>query len=189
MNAEIRPRLGAPPAELSETIYSHLRAIAGRKLAEERAGHTLQATALVHEAYMRLDRAGQSPGALGERFYFAAAEAMRRILIEHARARKAAKRGGDGNRLEFTTALGGAADLSLLPDSEELEVLDRAILRLQEHDARAGDVVRLRFFAGLGLEEVARALGITPRSAKREWEYARAWLLRELGAAARQGQG
>src|SRR5205823_2862213 len=112
----------------------------------------------VHEAFLRLDRAGQSPADLGDRFYFAAAEAMRRILIEHARARKASKRGGDGKRLELATSLGGVADLSMMPDAEEFEVLDRAILRLQDKDARAGDVVRLRFFAGLSLEEVARAL-------------------------------
>jgi len=166
---------------LTESVYAHLRAIAQRKLAEERPGHTLQATALVHEAYLRLERGGQSSPADGVKFYWAAAEAMRRILIEHARAKKAAKRGGDGKRVDWTEAIAGVADLDALPDPEEFEALDSAILRLQSRDPRAGDVVRLRFFAGLNLDAVATTLGISARSARRDWEYARAWLLRELG--------
>jgi RNA polymerase sigma factor (TIGR02999 family) len=166
---------------LSETVYRHLRAIAQHKLAQERPGHTLQATALVHEAYLRLGGGEQTPPAFGARFYWAAAEAMRRILIEHARSKKAVKRGGNAARVNWADAVSGVADLSRVENPEEFEALDRAILRLQEKDARAGDVVRLRFFAGLNLDDVARTLGISARSARRDWEYARAWLLRELG--------
>jgi RNA polymerase sigma factor (TIGR02999 family) len=175
---------GADP-KLSETIYAHLRAIAQRKLAEERPGHTLQATALVHEAFMRMEAGVHGGAPIGEKaaFYWAAAEAMRRILIEHARARKAAKRGGRVEKLDWTEAISDVADLANVSNPEDFAALDSAILRLQEKDARAGDVVRLRFFAGLSLDEVAGALGISPRSAKRDWEYARAWLLRELGSA------
>ena len=171
----------ATEAVLTDTIYSNLKAIAQNKLAQERPGHTLQATALVHEAYMRMDRAGQHVPELKARFYWAAAEAMRRILIEHARAKKAVKRGGGADRLDWTEAVSGAVDLAEMAGPEEFEALDAAIVRLQERDARAGDVVRLRFFAGLSLDEVAQALSIPTRSAKRDWEYARAWLLRELG--------
>lgn len=175
--------------KLSETLYSHLRAIAQRKLAEERPGHTLQATALVHEAFMRMEAGAHGGTPVGERaaFYWAAAEAMRRILIEHARAKNAAKRGGGAQRLDWTEAISDVADLASLSNPEDFAALDSAILRLQEKDPRAGDVVRLRFFAGLSLDEVAGALGISPRSAKRDWEYARAWLLRELGSAGKSG--
>jgi len=166
---------------LTEAVYEHLRAIARRKLARERPGHTLQATALVHEAYLRLGETGVHPQ--GPKFYWAAAEAMRRILIEHARAKKAVKRGGNAGRADWTEAVLGSADLSGVEDPEDFEALDGAILRLQEKDARAADVVRLRFYAGLSVEEAAGALSISARSAKRDWEYARAWLLRELQAA------
>jgi RNA polymerase sigma factor (TIGR02999 family) len=175
---------------LSDSVYKHLRAIAQAKLSGERVGHTLQATALVHEAYIRLDRAGLGPEALGPNFHRAAAEAMKRILIEHARARKAAKRGGGAQRLDWAKTIAGVADLADHGDEEQIAALDRAILRLQDQDARAAEVVRFRFFAGLTLDEAAESLGISPRSAKRDWEYARAWLLRELepeGGAASEG--
>lgn len=180
-------RSAADNALLSSSMYGHLRAIAQQKLAHERPGHTLQATALVHEAFLRLDRAGQLPAQPDSTFYLAAAEAMRRILIEHARGKKAIKRGGDLKRMDWTTAVGGVADLAALPDPDQIAMLDGAIERLREHDPRAGDVVRLRFFAGISVDEAARALGISPRSAKRDWEYARAWLLRELESADRSG--
>lgn len=176
------PVPGAPRGEgvLSESIYNHLRAIAQKKLAQERPGHTLQATALVHEAFMRLDRGGQSPAQMGPDLYWAAAEAMRRILIEHARARGALKRGGEARREDWARTIAEGADLAETAPPGDFESLDAAILRLQEHDPRAADVVRLRFFAGLRIEEVARTLGVSDRSAKRDWEYARAWLLKEL---------
>lgn len=179
-----KPRVSV---EFSGTVYEHLRAIAQRKLSEERPGHTLQATALVHEVYMKMDP-GVAMGPNGRAgFYWAAAEAMRRILIDHAKGKKAIKRGGGAAKLDWTEAISDAADLACLSDPTEFEALDGAILRLQEKDARAGDVVRLRFFAGLTLEEVAEALGISLRSAKRDWEYARAWLLGELGGARASG--
>ena len=161
---------------LTEAVYEHLRAIARRKIAQERPGHTLQATALVHEAFMRMSESGPRPEE--PRFYWAAAEAMRRILIEHARAKKAVKRGGNVARADWTAF--DAADLSGVENPEDFEALDGAILRLQEKDPRAADVVRLRFYAGLSVEETAAALGISPRTVKREWTYARAWLAREL---------
>ncbi len=152
---------------LSGALYEQLRAIARRKLAQERPGHTLQATALVHEAYMRMVGSGEAPPQGSANFYWAAAEAMRRVLIDHARAKGAAKRGGKRDREEWTNALSGVADLARAEDPEELEALDGAILRLQEKDPRAGDVVRLRFYAGLSLEEVGAALGVSVRTAKR----------------------
>lgn len=173
---------------LSDTVYQHLRAVAQARLAGERVGHTLQATALVHEAYIRLERAGLGPGRLGPNFPRAAAEAMRRILIEHARARKAAKRGGSAKRLDWASTIAGVADLAEHADEEQIAALDRAILRLQEQDARAAEVVRFRFFAGLTLDETAESLGISPRSAKRDWEYARAWLLRDLETIGGSGE-
>jgi RNA polymerase sigma factor (TIGR02999 family) len=168
-------------AALSGALYEQLRAIARRKLAGERPGHTLQATALVHEAYLRLAQSDNAPDPGSIRFYWAAAEAMRRVLIDHCRAKVAVKRGGHVSKETWTNALTGVADLAHAENPEEFEALDGAILRLEEKDARAGEVVRLRFFAGLSLDEVAAALGISARMAKREWEYARAWLLRELG--------
>jgi RNA polymerase sigma factor (TIGR02999 family) len=176
------PGAGGTPDDsgvLTEAVYEHLRAIARRKIAEERPGHTLQATALVHEAFMRMSEAGPRPH--GPKFYWAAAEAMRRILIEHARSRKAVKRGGNAARLDWSAV--EVADLSGMENPEDFEALDAAILRLQEKDPRAADVVRLRFYAGLSVDEAAGALSISARSAKRDWEYARAWLLRELRAA------
>jgi RNA polymerase sigma factor (TIGR02999 family) len=172
-----------PPVDqaLSAALYEQLRVIARHKLAGERPGHTLQATALVHEAYLRLVSSGNAPAEGSAAFYWAAAEAMRRILIDHSRSKGAMKRGGRRDREAWTNALSGVADLAQAENPEEFEALDGAILRLQETDARAGEVVRLRFYAGLNLEEVAAALGISARTAKREWEYARAWLLRELG--------
>lgn len=174
---------------LSETVYASLKAIAQKKLSSERPGHTLQATALVHEAFMRMDRAGQNTPQERARFFWAAAEAMRRILIESARAKKAVKRGGGGVRQDWTETIAGVADLRNSDNPEEFEALDAAILRLQEQDRRAGDVVRLRFYAGLSLDEVAEALDISPRSVKRDWEYARAWLLRELGSSSPAAPG
>jgi RNA polymerase sigma factor (TIGR02999 family) len=178
-----------PQPELTDSVYASMKAIAQRQLANERPGHTLQATALVHEAFMRMERAGRYTPRERAMFFWAAAEAMRRILIESARAKKAVKRGGRGVRQEWTEAIAGVADLRNSDNPEEFEALDAAILRLQEHDKRAGDVVRLRFYAGLGLDEVAEALDISPRSVKRDWEYARAWLLRNLAESGPAGPG
>lgn len=162
--------------DLAPTVYACLRAIAQRQMQSERAGHTLTATALVHEAYMRL-----APGALAgvdpAAFYHAAAASMRRILIDHARRRGAEKRGGQLRRF---VDIGCVADLARDDNSMEILALDDAISRLEEEDARAAAVVRLRFYAGLAGDQVAEVLGISPRQVDREWAYARAFLLREL---------
>lgn len=174
--------LNAPSPGLPGSVYEHLRAIAQNKLNNERAGHTLQATALVHEAFLRLQKAGLVGQTAGPEFYWAAADSMRRILIDHARARKAVKRGGNAQRIAWEHAVTDVCDLATRASPEEIEGLDRAILRLEEHDPRAAGVVRLRFFAGLTVADVANATGATERMVKRDWEYARAWLLRELHA-------
>lgn len=157
--------------KLLPLVYEQLRAIAGQRMAQERAGHTLQATALVHEAYLRLVGGQQVPWMNRAHFYLAAAEAMRRILIEHARKRGRLKRGGDRRRVPVSVA-----DLAAEQDSEEILAVDEAVRRLEETDAQAGKVVRLRFFAGLSVDETARALDLSPRTIAREWAYARAWL-------------
>lgn len=179
--------------ELTDSVYAQLRAIAQHQLNRERAGHTLQATALVHEAFVRMNKgaaqgadvavgeAGGGQGMLGDRaFLWAAAEAMRRILIEHARARKALKRGGGRVRENWTRTIADVASLAEDAEPEEIESLDGAILRLEREDPRAAGVVRLRFFAGLSIEEVASAMELSSRTVKRDWEYARAWLARHL---------
>jgi RNA polymerase sigma factor (TIGR02999 family) len=166
------------PADLSTLfprVYDGLRRIAARQMAQERGDHTLQTTALVHEVYLRL--LGQE--ALGWRskahFYGAAAEAMRRILIDHARKKRRAKRGGGQIQLPLD-----AADLARRGDAEEIVSVDEAIRRLEERDVRMAEIVKLRFYAGLSVGETARALGVTDRTVYREWELARTWLRRWL---------
>ncbi len=162
---------------LETVVYEHLCAIARRQMQQERPGHTLTATALVHEAYLKLAPAGLI-GADATGFYHAAAAAMRRILIDHARRRGAAKRGGrDRYRAEEIQNILDLAREDRLPDAL---ALDEAILRLEKEEPQAAGVVRLRFYAGLGGDEAARVLGISPRQADREWAYARAFLLKEL---------
>lgn len=157
-------------AELLPLVYADLRSLAARKLAQERPGATLQATALVHEAYLRLaGGTGKWEGAA--HFYGAAAEAIRRILIERARARNAVKRGGGARPV----TLDEAALLSDEP-SEELLDLDEALTEFAREDARKARLVELRYFAGLSLEEAARVLDISPATADRDWAFARAWL-------------
>lgn len=156
-------------------VYEHLRAIAQKRMAGERAGHTLEATALVHEAYMRLigneDIAWQSRG----HFYGAAAESMRRILIDHARKKGSRKRGGGKKALALSVV-----DLATEHDPGDILALDDAITTLASEDARAAEVVRLRFYAGLSVEETADALGVSERTVMREWAYARARLYQLL---------
>jgi RNA polymerase sigma factor (TIGR02999 family) len=160
---------------LLEIVYAQLRSLAQQRLTEERPGHTLQATALVHEAYLRLAAEGvswSSPGA----YYHAAAEAMRRILIEHARRRGARKRGGGQERLDLDSVL----DLAAAEDPGQIVSLDAAVSRLDEETPLAGAVVRLRFYAGLSVEEAAKALGVSSRTVNREWRYGRARLYQVL---------
>jgi RNA polymerase sigma factor (TIGR02999 family) len=158
--------------QLLPLVYDELRKLAAARLAQETPGQTLQATALVHEAYLRLVDVEQAQqwNSRGH-FFAAAAEAMRRILIERARARGRIKRGGDWRRVDLEN-LDPAASVS--PD--ELLALDEAIDRLVAQDAVAGQLVKLRYYAGLGLDEAARTLDISLATAYRHWAYARAWL-------------
>lgn len=165
---------------LLSLVYEQLREMAKSQMARERADHTLQATALVHEAYLRL--VGEQPLAWADRrhFFFAASRAMQQILIEHARARGRVKRGGGaagpgGHRIPLDIL-----ELSRESDPDEILALDEAFCRLEKEEPQAADVVRMRFFAGLSVDETAAVLGISPRQADRFWAFARAWLYREL---------
>jgi RNA polymerase sigma factor (TIGR02999 family) len=162
-------------AQLLPLVYAQLRAIAVQRLAHERHDHTLQATALVHEAYLRMF--GDRDMAWNDRahFFHMAAESMRRLLIEHARRRGRIKRGGDRRR-EPLNVLDLAAD----QDETQIVALDEAVRRLEGVDPAAAEVVRLRFFAGLSVEHAAAALNVSPRTIKRDWAFARAWLHRAL---------
>jgi len=156
-------------------LYAELRTLARAQLRNERSGHTLQTSDLVHETYLRL-AGGQIQDWHGRRHFFsAAAEAMRRILVEHARRRSRLKRGGERTRVSLSEVNVAAGE-----SPEELLALDDAIRRLDQQDPRAAEIVRLRFFAGLSVEETANALDISPRTVKREWAVARAWLFDRL---------
>ena len=175
---------GKPHAarDLLPLVYRSLRELAERQMRQERAGHTLQATALVHEAYMRLvgDRDVGWDGRA--HFYAAAAEAMRRILIEHARRVGAKKRGGDRHR-----EIANVADLSNDETIGDALDMDAAIEALQRDDPRAASVAQLRFYTGLSIDETAAALNVAPSTVDREWRYARAWLLRYLNLSDEAG--
>lgn len=159
-------------------VYQELRSLADHYLRRERPDHTLQSTALVHEAYLRL--AGGTPPALHDRphFFGIAARLMREILVEHARAEHAAKRGGGA----CTLALDDALDVAR-PAEVDLLLLDDALNALARLDPRQSRIVELRFFTGLSIDETAEALGISPATVSREWTTARAFLLRELRGA------
>jgi RNA polymerase sigma factor (TIGR02999 family) len=178
-------------ADLYQHVYDALRAMAQRHLAGERSGHTLQATALVHEAYVRLLGA-EAEWKDSAHFFHAAAQCMRRILIDHAKTRNRVKRGGGAARVELGDWLedlkGGAVELARDGDPAAFLAVDRAICRLEEEDPQAGEVVRLRYFAGLTEEEVARALGLSERTVRRRWQFAKAWLFEVLQAEAGKGE-
>jgi len=165
--------------QLLPLIYGELHRQAARQLRSQPAGHTLQATALVHEAYLRFadapaDWQGRS------HFFGVAARAMRSILVDHARARRAAKRGGGG----MAVTLGAAERAGELPETAnadvDVEALDEALTRLASLDPRQARVVELRYFAGLSIEETAGVLGVSHATVEREWKTARLWLRREL---------
>lgn len=160
------------PAELLPQVYAELRKLAAGKLAGERDGHTLDATALVHEAFLKLG--GERTFATPTDFLRAAAEAMRRILVDHARARNAAKRGA-GKRVDFDSQHPG----TVVP-SADLEALDEALTKLAGEKPQLAELVQLRYFGGLTLSQCADALGVSPRTADTWWSYARAWLAVEL---------
>jgi RNA polymerase sigma factor (TIGR02999 family) len=164
-------------------VYDELRAIAHARMRSERAGHTWQSTELVHEAYLRLSRGDGQAWENRSHFFGAAAEAMRRILIDRARSRRRLKRGSDASGTppqRFGLDIQEVAALAEDDDPEALLALDRAIESLAEVDPRLCETVRLRFYAGLSVEEVAEALGISPTTVKRDWSFARAWLFERL---------
>lgn len=162
-------------AELLPLVYHQLRELAARKMRSEQAGHTLQATALVHEAYLRLvGDAAREPGMHWDgrwHFFAAAAEAMRRILVENARRRGRAKRGGGLKRVDLDPA-----QLTVAEPPDDLLALDEALEALAAKHPDKAELVKLRYFAGLTIEQAAEALGTSVRTAGRDWAYARAWL-------------
>ena len=187
--------------ELLPIVYEELRRIAASKLSHEAPGMTLQTTALVHEAYMRLvgrksgddtaerqandtdDIGGATWNSKGH-FFAAAAESMRRILIDNARRKQRIKHGGDRNRVEFDNV-----DLSVRDRSIDLIALDEALAKLEAEDEPKARLVKLRYFAGLTIEQCAKALDVSEPTVKRHWYYARAWLLREMGGDTSGGAG
>lgn len=158
-------------------VYDHLRDMARRALRHERSDHTLSATALVHEAYLKLVRLDHLDWKGRAHFFAVCAPLMRRILISHARARNADKRGGGGADSTLDDALVAAEDRPA-----ELVALDDALTRLEARSPRQARVVECRYFAGMSIEETAAALGVSPATVKREWTIARAWLIREMSA-------
>jgi RNA polymerase sigma factor (TIGR02999 family) len=171
---------GDPAAaqELLPLVYEELRRLAAQRLAREAPGQTLQATALVHEAYLRLV-GSDDPGWNGRNhFLAAAAEAMRRILVDNARRKKAERRGGGLRRVDLDS-VDPPADPEGAP-ADDLLALDEALSRLAEQDRVKAELVKLRYYAGLSVEEAGRALGISRATAARYWDYARSWLYAEL---------
>jgi RNA polymerase sigma factor (TIGR02999 family) len=165
-------------AELLPLVYEELRKLARSWMAKLPPGQTLQATALVHEAYLRVVRAGD-PGWQGKRHFFAAAaQAMREIIIEQARRKASAKHGGGRKRVDL-----GNLTVAIDAPAEDMLALDEALKRLEQEDARRHQIVMLRFFAGLSVAETAELLGVSVPTVERRWRYARAWLHKELSQA------
>ena len=163
--------------QLLTVVYDELRKLAAQKLAQEKPGQTLQATALVHEAYLRLVdvEEAQHWNSRGH-FFAAAAEAMRRILVERARHKRSWKAGAGRRRLELDDI-----DPSVPAPDEDLLALDEALGKLEQHDRRKAELVKLRFFAGFNIQQAAEALGISTSTADNDWAYARCWLRLEIG--------
>jgi RNA polymerase sigma factor (TIGR02999 family) len=172
-----KPSSTSSTTDLFPTVYQQLRDLAHAKMSREPSGHTLQTTALVHEVWLRLSKDGDSKWDNPGHFFAAAAEAMRRILVERARRHHALKRGGGRDRvdLDFIDVGGETADPAAML------ALDQAITELKEFDDRLCQVVMLRYFSGLSVEETAAAMQTSPRTVKRDWSVARAWLARKLG--------
>lgn len=161
--------------KLLPLVYEELRHLAAWKLTQEPSGQTLQATALVHEVYLRLVGSENQHWDGRGHFFAAAAEAMRKILVENARRKQRLKRGGSRQRVELDDA-----DLAIEMPSDDILALDEALSKLDEEDRIVADLVRMRFFAGLSLEQIAKVLGISRRTADRYWAYGRAWLRKEI---------
>ena len=172
---------GTAATDLLPLVYDELRKLAASKMAREAPGHTLQPTALVHEAWMRLVK-GEAQAQFANRahFFAAAAEAMRRILIESARRKSRLKHGGQWERVEFE-----AAEISLPMPPDELLALDEALDGLAAVDSQAAEIVKLCFFAGLTQEQAARELGVSLATVERRWAFARAWLFKQIQKEAR----
>ena len=182
-NADITLLVGAWAAgdvaardRLIPLVYGELRGLAGGYLRRERSGHTLQPTALVHEAFLRFDGQGAVPVACRGQFMGLIAQTMRHVLVDHARRRAADKRGAGATHVPLEDALDGVS----APQHSVLE-LDDVLTRLAAMDARQARIVELRVFGGVEVKEVAEILGISPATVKREWTIAKAWLRRELG--------
>ena len=176
---QIRRGEAGATERLLPLVYDELRRLARARMAAERPGHTLQPTALVHEAYLRLIGSGNVSWESRGHFFAAAAEAMRRILIERARRVRRLKRGGEMRRVELDDQVPDEG-----PGVEEVLAVDEALARLETLDAQMSAVVKLRYFGGLTVDEVAQAMGTSPRSVNRLWTGARAWLHREMQQAA-----
>jgi RNA polymerase sigma factor (TIGR02999 family) len=166
-------------AELLPLVYEELRVLAAQRMTNEASGHTLQPTALVHEAWLRLTGNDvQMPFANRAHFFAAAAEAMRRILIDRARRKGAGKRGGDWQRIDLDKV-----DIAAEADDDTLLLVNEALEKLTREDAKAAEMAKLRFFGGLTLEEAAQVMGVTERTANRYWAFARVWLFQEMRQA------
>ena len=166
---------GPDPEALWPVVYESLRRMARQQMRNERGDHTLDATALVHEAYLRLVGRAPLEWRTKGHFFAAAAESMRRILVDHARARAALKRGGNRRRMAISLA-----DLVQDQDADVFLAVDDALLRLEEMEPRSGSIARLRLFAGLSVAETAEALGLPLRTVERDWGFARVWLFEAL---------
>jgi len=164
--------------KLLPLVYEELRLLAAQKLSQEKPGQTLQATALVHEAYVRLVREEAQNWTSRCHFFRAAAEAMRRILIDNARRKKSLKHGGEHQKVDLNESI---LKQNYALSVDDLIALDEALERLYADEQIRAEVVNLRYFAGLSVEQTADVLGISPPTVKRYWAYARAWLLREIG--------
>ncbi len=166
--------------ELLPLVYEELRLLAAHKMSQEPPGQTLEGTALVHEAYLRLVEAKDQNWNSRGHFFKAAAEAMRRILVDNARRKKSLRAGGEHQKIDINQAGLLAFTLSDERSSEDLLALDEALEKLSETDPRNAELVKLRYFAGLSLDQVAEIEGVSRRTATRWWTYARAWLHREI---------
>jgi RNA polymerase sigma factor (TIGR02999 family) len=170
--------------ELVLRVYDELRSLAGHYLRHERPDHTLQPTALVHEAYMRLVDQNQAQWKNRAQFFRVAARMMRRVLVDHARKHLAKKRGGKGERKSITKV----ADLGIKKDSDLIDI-DEALEELASFDPQKCKVVELRFFAGLPVDKVAKVLDVSTRTVERDWSLARVWLFKKLGKGKEDGSG
>lgn len=172
---ELREGDSRAMAKLMPLVYAELRRLAGHYMRQERNTHTLQPTALVHEVYLRLVSQADRNWQNRAHFFAVSAQAMRAVLVDHARANLAQKRGGGEARVPLTDAL----EIKL-PEPQQLLALDQALNRLEQVDARAARVVELRWFTGLGVKEAAQVMGISEKTLQRDWNFAKAWLQSEI---------